>query len=412
MKKNLFFVFLFAVLLVLTSVTVSAAELADLGTLEINNAVIDDGYTAATAGETLELRLTFTAVTDAKDVRVKAWIEGYRDEVEAETGRFDISEGRTYTKTLSLKLPLDLEIEEDYKLMIRVADKNSEDQERVQLTIQRPSYELEILSVEYVKQVDAGDSLQVNVVLKNRGSHEVEDVYIKARIPELNIEKRVYAGDVAPEDCESDCEDEDAVEKSLILSIPEGTDSGEYVVEVKAYNDDALVVVKDAVTVKGVEKTEEVEVLSTELTKEVEVGGAEVYKIEILNPSDKAKTITIAPSSALESKGIKIKVTPTIITVPAESSQEIEVEVEAGESTETGSYVIPVEISSDEEVVKEIGITAKVVGVKAEGTGISLKRPLFTSAVVLAIILIVLLIVLFTTVRKPAAMSEEETAYY
>jgi uncharacterized membrane protein len=409
MKRNLFFVFLFAVLVVLTSVAVSAqAELAEFETIEVNDAVVDNGYTAMTAGETLDMRLTFTAVTDEKDVRVKTWIEGYRDEIEAETERFDVYENRTYTKTLSLNLPLDLEIEEDYKLIIRVASKNKEDQERVQLTIQRPSYELEILSVDYVKQVDAGDSLQMNVVVKNRGSHEIEDIYVKARISELSIEKRVYAGDLAPEDCEGNCDDEDAVEKTIILSIPEGTASGEYEIEVKAYNDDTTVSTRDSIIVKGVEVTEEVEVLSEELTKDVEAGSTETYKIEILNPSDETKVITITTPSGIE-EGINVKVTPEVISVPAESSQEVELEVETTKDLTSGTYTIPVEISSDEKVIKQVGITANVVRVKPK---VGLRRPLFTSAVVLAIILIVLLIVLFTTVRKPSTPGEEETAYY
>jgi hypothetical protein len=150
-------------------------------------------------------------------------------------------------------------------------------------------------------------------------------------------------------------------------------------------------------------------VLATQLSKEVAIGGKETYRIEIFNPSDEAKTITIATPAALEKQGIKVTATPSVITVPADSSQVVDVQVEASNATAVGAYSVPLSINSEEETVKEVGITANVVKVK---TTPSTARPLLTLAVVLGIIFVVLLIVLFTTVRKPKEMGEEETAYY
>ena len=195
-----------------------------------------------------------------------------------------------------------------------------------------------------------------------------------------------------------------------MLHIPENAESNEYEIEIKVYDENIITTTKDTVIVEGIEKEENVEVLSTETTKDVELGSTETYKIEIINPSDEEKTITVSTSSPLEDKGIKIKVTPEVITVPPESSQEVELQVETSKSTKEGSYEIPIEIASEEEgVIKQVGITAHVV--KSKTTG-AFNKPLFTSAVVLAIILIVLLIVLFITVRKPSSLPEEETAYY
>jgi uncharacterized membrane protein len=385
-----------------------ASEISSDLTLKVNDDFVDSKTIGITAGETLDLQVAFKAITDESDVRVKAWIEGYRDEIEAETQRFDVITNRTYTKRLSLAIPLDLDIKEDYKLIIRIASKNKEDQQSYQLTIQRPSYDIEVLSTEFVREVKDGDNLQINVVVKNRGSHKVEDAYIKASIPELGVEKRVYAGDLVAVDCE-ECDKEDAVEKTLVLEIPKGTKSGTYDLSIEAYNDDSSYTVEREITVKGAEAEQKVEVLTPQLTKEVQVGGKEIYKIEIVNPTDETKIITITTPSALEKAGFKITATPSVVTIPANSAESVEVTVEATNETATGTYTVPIQVGTDE-TVKEVGITANVVKVKAQPSG--LRRPLFTLAVVLGILFVVLVIVLFTTMKKPEKAGEEETAYY
>jgi hypothetical protein len=409
MSKKLFFVFLFAVLLVLTSFAVNAAELASDISVKVDNAVIDSKTIGVTAGKSLDVEVTFKAIVDEKDVVVRVWTEeGYKEDIIEKTERFDVYANRTYTKKLTLDLPIDFDVKEDSKLVVRVASKNRADEQSYQLTVQRPSYELEILSAEFVHEVEDGDALQINVVIKNRGSHKIDDTFLKASIPEIGLSKTVYAGDLVPVDCET-CDQEDVVEEAVILQIPDGTKSGTYKLEIEAYNDDSTTALTDTVIVKGIEGKVEVEVLATQLSKEVAIGGKETYRIEIFNPSDEAKTITIATPAALEKQGIKVTATPSVITVPADSSQVVDVQVEASNATAVGAYSVPLSINSEEETVKEVGITANVVKVK---TTPSTARPLLTLAVVLGIIFVVLLIVLFTTVRKPKEMGEEETAYY
>jgi len=405
--KNLFFVFLVAV--VLASSFVMAAEIASDISVEANDNLVGSKTIGITAGKTLDLSVSFTSVTNEKDVTVKAWIDGYRDEIEQETERFDVSANRTYTEKLSLAIPGDLNISDDFKLIVRIASKNKEDQQRYQLTIQRPSYDIEILSTEFVREVKDGDNLQVNVVVKNRGSHKVEDTYIKARISELGIEKKVYAGDLVSVDCEENCDKEDAVEKTLVLEIPKGTKSGKYAMTIEAYNDDSSSTVTQDVTVKGAEAAGKVEVLTPQLTKEVQVGSKEIYRIEIVNPTSETKVITISTPAALEKAGVKITSNPSVVTIPANSAESVEITVEATNQTTAGSYTVPITVGSDGET-KEIGITANVVKVKAQPTGLS--RPLFTLAIVLGILFVVLVAVLFTTMKKPEKLGEEETTYY
>ncbi len=412
LKKSLF-VFFFAVLLVMTSFAVNAAELASDISVKVDNTGISGNRVGVIAGKTIHVEVAFKAIVDDEDVEVKVWIDGFKEDIEAETDRFDVYTNGTYSSDsitpLYLAIPNDLDVKEDSKLIVRIASKNDESQENYQLTVQRPSYELEIISAGFVHEIESGEALQIDVVVKNRGGHKIEDTFVKAKIPELALVSReFYAGDLVPTDSD-DSDKEDAVEKTVVINIPDGTKSGTYELEITAYNDDAETILTDSITIKGIETTKAgVEVVTTQLSKEVTIGGQEVYRIEIFNPTDEAKTITITTPAALEAKGIKVTATPSVITVPADSSQVVEVQVEAGNQTNVGSYSVPLSISSDEKTIKEVGITANVVKFKAKTTA----KPILTLSVVLGIIFVVLLIVLFTTVRKPKEMGEEETAYY
>jgi uncharacterized membrane protein len=412
LKKSLFVLF-FAVLLVMTSFAVSAAELASDISVKVDNTVIDSKTIGVTAGKSFDIEVTFKAIVDEQDVIVRVWTEeGYKEDIIEKTERFDVVANRTYTKKLTINLPTDFDVKEDSKLVVRVASKNRADEQSYQLTVQRPSYELEIISAGFVHEIESGEALQIDVVVKNRGGHKIEDTFVKARISELQLVSReFYVGDLAPVDCnDNNCDKEDTVEQTVILQIPDGTKSGTYKLEIEAYNDDAETTLTDSITVKGIETTNaSVEVVTTQLSKEVTIGGQEVYRIEIFNPTDEAKTITITTPAALEAQGIKVTATPSVITVPADSSQTVEVQVEASNQTSVGSYSVPLSISSDEKTIKEVGITANVVKFKTTTTT---AKPMLTLSVVLGIIFVVLLIVLFTTVRKPKEMGEEETAYY
>lgn len=415
MSKNILLGFLFAILLVSASFAVSAAELASNVSVRVDNTVVDSETISVTAGQSFDVEVSFTAVVDNEDVVVKVWTEeGYKEEILEKSGRFDVVSGRTYTKKLTIALPVDFDVAEDSKLVVRIAGKNKADEQDYQLTVQRPAYELEILSASFVREVKAGDTLQINAVIKNRGSKKVDDNFVKARISELGLTSReVYAGDLVAVDCNDDednhCDKEDAVEKTVSITIPKGTESGTYKVVIEAYNDESTASVSDSVIVKGVDEQVSMEVLATQLNKEVAIGGKETYRIEIFNPSNEAKTVTITTPAALEAQGVKVTATPSVITVPADSSQVVEVQVEASGETTTGSYSVPLTVTSaEDDTTKEVGITANVVKAKSASTA----KPALTLSVVLGIVFVVLMIVLFVTVRKPKEMGEEETAYY
>lgn len=421
MEKS-FLVSVFAVFLVLALISVVSADIGDLTKwwkVTINGVEYVDGDTIGIeAGEIVPIKIVFEAEKDASDVRVKAWIDGYRADISDKTGRFELVEDSIYTKHLSLEVPSDIDPTEDYTLIIRISDKTESDEYEFPLKLQRESYNLAILSAELPEKVTTGSVVAIEVVLKNRGMHELEDIYVKARISDLGIEKKVYFGDLDPlDECEyeydetndiiivSDCNRDDSVERRIYLPIPDNAKAGVYALEVEAYNVDSTDLVKKNIIVSGVEEI--TAILPGTIVKSLRVGEEVSYDLVIINSGSKMRVYTLR---AEEAKGLIVKVEP-IVTVPAESSKTVKVRVKATESVEEGTHIVGINVESDSELVKQVSFTANVEKAR-------IRRPssVFVLTVVLVIVFVVLLIVLIVLLtKKPApvgAAEGEETSYY
>jgi hypothetical protein len=259
-------------------VTLLAISTVMAGTLDIDPASIEVSVNdqaigldtlAGSVGENIDVRVKFTVndldLSDSdddeklEDLKLKVWISGYKDDIEASTGRFDVLSGRTYVKDLSLELPnvQDIEdLDEDLTLHVEISDKNDDIDAEYDLTVQRESYSYDLLSVEAPVKASAGDIVAIDVVLKNIGGKDLEDSFVTARIPELGIYKKVYFGDIAPEDNFDDDDDEDARERRVYLVIPADAISGDYDLEVKASNYDAISEVVKSITIEGMSESD------------------------------------------------------------------------------------------------------------------------------------------------------------
>jgi hypothetical protein len=189
----------------------------------------------------LTVRVVFTSDVDLTGVKVRAWINGYRGEIEDTTSTFDVFDGIQYTKTLSLKLPEDLDAKDDYTLHVEIENKKEltgENEAVISATVQRIDNKLEILNLELwsYKQnptgFEAGTTVYTDVVLKNIGNHLAEDVFVRLNIPALKITRTIYVGDIGSYDNGY----EDAVKKTIALTLPEDAEPGNYVLEIEAFN--------------------------------------------------------------------------------------------------------------------------------------------------------------------------------
>ncbi len=207
---------------------------------------------AASPGETVPIRVTFTANEDLLDVRVKVWV-GDRDSVS--TARFDVLDGSVYIKKLSLTLPnvYDMDdVNESWTLHVQIINKDGDNSTAYQVEMQRESYDYDILSVDAPSRAKAGEVIGVDVVLKNTGFRELQDSFVIVAIPELGVAKKAYFGDLdSTDDCEDDCDKEDARERRVYLVLPSDAKSGDYTLEVKASNYETSSVVKRLLVVSG-----------------------------------------------------------------------------------------------------------------------------------------------------------------
>ena len=402
MKSRTILVFLIAILAVTAFVAIASASLSvsNFGVSIKGADVTSANVLSAEAGETIPIRVVFNAQETVTDVRMKAYVEGYRSNIEVSTDRFKILNGTTYSELLSLKLPEDVDPAEDYTLYIRIGTKTNFKEESYKLKIQRTEYNIELLSVDTARSVAAGSNLNIDVVLKNRGSERLDDTFVVAKIPELGVEKKAYFSDLTPVDeCNGNCEKEDAAERVLTLKIPSDAKAGVYNLEVEAYNADSSTSTTKTIAVAGNEQISDV--LTAVTSRDIKSGETATYDLVIVNSGSRIGIYEIVPETA---QNLIVTVNEPIVTVPADSSKVVKVNVKAGDTT--GTFNFGVSVKSQGELVKRVNLAANV-------TKASITNNIVILTVVLAVIFVVLLVVLIVLLtRKPEKVEEFGESYY
>ncbi|MCX6749086.1 MAG: hypothetical protein NT076_05795 [Candidatus Pacearchaeota archaeon] len=399
MKTN-FLVSLIAVIAViaLTAGMVSAALITS-NEVKVNGISIEDYDVAAEAGEVVPVTLQFTAEENASEVQISAWMN--RDSKNRVEVNFkDLIAGKEYVARLSLRLPSDINPEENRDLTLRIESDNGNWENTYTLGMQRIPYNADLIFVEMDSQVTAGSTTSVDIVVKNDGRHDLNDLVVEASIPELGVSKRAYFGDLVPVDeCDTDnCDKQDSVQGRISLKIPSNAKTGTYEVKIKATNDDTESTVKKQISVVGSEL--EASVIAPVSTKEMSKGETVNYDVVIVNSGSNIAVFELVPAST---EDLIVSVENPVVTVQAGSSQTVKVSATA---LKEGTYSFAVDVNSDNQPVKKINFTAKVSS-----------KPLASNVVVLtivlAIVLVVLLIVLIVLLtRKPARSEELEESYY
>lgn len=393
--KNILVSFAAIVMALFLVSTVAAAEITDTSTVYIDDVAVGSDVVSVVEGDTIKVKVVFISDIDASDVKIKAEIEGYRVDVDDVTNRFDIEEGKRYSKTLSLTIPEGLkdEVSEDATLDIKIYNRHDESElDSLNLRVQRQSYTADVMSISTTQSAEAGLLFPVDVVLKNTGYNDLDDVYVTVAISELGVSRTSYFGDlVALEDNSDDDDDTDTVSGRIYLQIPEDATDGVYSLEVKASSEDmSETAVKDIVVKNDFSGSN---VFATVTSKTVAVGENAEYSILIVNPTNKLKVYNIAT----ESTDLSVSSSDMLVAVPAGLSKTVKIMAKADEE---GIYNFNVNVFAGEKLLNTVTLTADV-----EGSSIS--SPMVVLTVVLAIVFIVLLIVLFVLVGKKPEKSEE-----
>ena len=398
-------------LLVLATGSVSAfVALPNAFIVEVNGVDVlpNSGVSvAAFAGQTIPVRITFTALEDATDVRVKAEISGGKG-YDAVSERFDVLAGHTYSRVINVQIPFDIEPDEPMQLDVTIEHRARGEvaSRKIAIGAQRESYIVQVLNVAMDSQVQAGETLAMDIVLKNRGRHFSEDTFVKVSVPALGLERQAYFGDLAPVD-QSHPEKEDASERRMYLNIPASAPAGVYAVEIEAYSDDSSTTLSKKVAVVGASGNSIV--VASAASKTAATGEDAVYSLTLVNSGRNVRVYELVADTPT---GITVEADEPFVAIPAGTSKAVKISATAPKA---GAYPFTVSVYSEGNLVKKESFTLNVEG---KNTGIAGKTSKATNTtvvltVVLAIIFVVLLVVLVVLLtRKPQKSEEPGESYY
>lgn len=428
-KKLLVSFLAIASLLVVIS-TISASTSNGLAT--INDIKVEDisvygaGASSASvvAGDLITVKVYFTANENDQNVNIKARLEGDKIDTEVISSSFDVEAGESYAKTLTLRVPNELKdvLSDTITLNLVLDGKNYRTEpDDITLRVQRASYNADIKSISVQGTVNAGENIPVDIVLKNIGYNNLNDLYVTAKIPALGIERTGYFGDIVALECNKDstalenygvdinrkCNENDAdtVSGRIFLQIPYEVPAGTYTIEVDVENSDTT---SSATTQFNIATSVSKEVVATTTSQTFAVGENGEYDVLIVNPTDQLKVYKIVTES---SGSLSSSADSSVIAVPAGSSKTVKVTASA---TSEGEYNFNVNVfnAGDNTLISSIPLDAKVQG-SSTTSGVTANNPVVVLTVILAIIFIVLLIVLIVLIgRKPEKAEEFGESYY
>lgn len=346
------------------------------------------------AGEDATFKVYFTSDVNDTDVTVEATLEGEKVKTYASTGVFDVEEGKSYRKVLTLKVPYELkdDLSDDLTLSIEIDGKDYKTKlDDIELRVQRPSYNAVVKSVVTPSSISAGKTVPVEIVLKNMGYNDLDDVYVTAAIKELGIvQGPKWFGDIVNlENCSENCDEDDTVYGKLNLDVPYSAKSGIYTLEVVVMNDDTETKVTKQIAIDNALSES---VITTSSTKNVRVGEEAAYDLLIVNPTDNVKVYTIVT----DSEDVTSTASQNVVAVPAGSSKNVEV---TASSDVEGEYAFTVNVMSGSAVEKTVDYKLNVEGKKT--------NTVLVLTIVLAVIFLVLLVTLIVLLGKKPEKSEE-----
>jgi len=391
----------FVAVLVITQI----ASAAPKEIVSYSNVLIDGvpaaEVTSLEAGQRIDLTVSFKPLQDVSLATLDANLRVDGKETSYTSSRFDLFANQTKTLRFSMTVPKNIDTSKLITLTIEVASDDGNGISRVyyNLGLHRQPFNIDVLNVEVPQRNLAGNVIPVNIVLKNRGYHELEDMFVVARIASLGIEKKVYASDLTPTD-DSTADKEDAVEKTIFIQLPRDTKTGVYSLEVEASNIETSYKVVKSLVVSGEEGSSDV--LTPAVSKTAAPGEEAVYDIVLVNSGSRMQLYTFSVEAPT---GIAVSVDEPLVSVPADSTRVVKVRAKASAK---GVYAFSVAVNSDGTLVKRVSLTESV-----EGSNTSVASPTIVLSIVLGIIFVVLVIVLIILLtRKPSRTEELGESYY
>jgi len=399
MNTKIFLVSLLALVSVLfLAATVSAADVTTSIDVEVDG-INWSTSPAIVVGDTVNIKVEFKSDVNASDVTIEVEIEGDRRDVEAQTKPFDVEEGHKYVKTLRLEVPFDLkdELSGFVSLDVKISGDGYKTTKSEELRVQRESFNADIKSVGVPQTINAGDMFPVDIVLKNIGYNDLDDLYVTVRISALDLERSGFFGDLVALECDDSdtaienygvdidrkCneDDEDTLNRRMFLEVPYDVEAGIYALEVEVENDD----------------TTSSEVVQIVIENAFSTGNLIVSgnNLLIVNPTNQLIVYRLVPQSTAV---VSVSLSESIVAVPAGSSRTVTVDA-TSEVLGIQTYTVNV-FSVDGTLIDSVNFSTSE-------TGRDITSPIVVLTIVLAIIFIVLLVVLIVLLGKKSKKTEE-----
>ncbi|MDD5253958.1 MAG: hypothetical protein PHG05_02525 [Candidatus Nanoarchaeia archaeon] len=354
-----------------------------------------------------------------KDLKMKAWIGGYEyDDIEDVTSMFDVEDGVTYKKYLTLSLPEDMDASTDYTLHVEIYNKdytNDVFEQTLRVKESRHSLSIQDVIVRPGSTVEAGRPLFVTARLENMGDRKEEDIQVNVEIPELGVSVRDYIDELSSNedsDAREDNEDEEdsASSDEIYLKIPENTMSGAYELIVRVVYDRGHQEVSEKQTIYVVGKTPVVEegkaLVNIDSTSKTGNQGELVsYKVMIANINGAKHVYTIETAGA--DLFADVSVQPAFVGVDKGNVGESLVNLKVKEDATEGTHQFTIKVKADDVIVAEKTLT---LDVNENGASEKTKKALAIGFGVLVVLLVILALVL--AFNKMRGSDEDRESYY
>lgn len=360
--------------IMLEAVNVNGVSISDYDSIQVMN------------GEEIKVTMRFNVFENLNDARLMVFIEGYEHStLVSSTEIFSVKEGVTYTKSLTLKLPADMNSEKEYKLRIVGAnDLSGLTYKEYSLYVDSQRHRVDILDLIMTPSsgVEAGQNMVASVRLKNRGQNIQDSVKVSINVPALNIKESSYVSNLG--------KDVSVTSDDMLLYIPQDAKAGNYEVEIMlSYNNGYTATVdKYTLTVISSKIVSEKKLLvSIPSTIDLKGNEAKSFELVIANPNSDSKPISI---SVLENTWANVEINPSLIMVQGGASETFKISVTPKSGIE-GERTLTL-------LVKEGSNTIDTIEVKAYVEKQEEKRSIDWMDVLLIVLLIILIIVLLSLI--------------
>jgi len=333
------------VLSLLPTVSADSSNYA-ISAVYVNDILGSSGKVQVELGSTAEIEVLVEGTGETTDVRMSAWIGGYEyGDIEAHSDVFDVEDGVSYKKILTIDVPEDLDVaSHDYTLHVKVYDSQHSEETEYTLYFEQERHDVVVEDILLsASSVAPGDYFGVKVRLENQGETDEEDLKITVSVPELGISNRVYMDELLSGD------QDDA--STVYLVIPASA-AGEYAIDVLVTYNNGYTEVSEssAVFVSGEMVYDENTYVSFGSIKDLTAGEETTFTVQVTNLGAEAKTFYLTVDG----------LHPTYIgklIVPAGSAGAFTVTLSPEDA---GASTVFVQVSTDEGLVTQKLFTVDV----------------------------------------------------